>query len=105
MRPAQQPDDNPADEQPDENEATPPPPPLHTDIFVASLGATGELYTSTVRTLTALGLSKLAIPTLLAALHRHRIGSAHKILSTRRKLDTQLHQQPPQPASARRGEG
>ena len=105
-RPAQQPDDNnPADEQPDENEATPPPPPLHTDIFVVSLGATGELYTSTVRTLTALGLNKPAISTLLAALHRHLISSAHKILSTRRKLDTQLHRQPTQPASARRGEG
>ena len=79
--------------------------PRNTDIFVASLGAAGELYESTVHTLRALGIDKPAITTLLAALHLHLIRSTSNILSTRRKLDALLQQQPVQPASARTGQG
>jgi hypothetical protein len=75
----------------------------NTDIFVASLGATGEIYESSTHALRALGIDKLSLKSLLTSIHLHIVRSTCQILSTRRKLDSLLQQQ--QPASTRRGEG
>ena len=90
----------------DNGDAAPPPPPVYTDIFVASFGVTGEVYQSTAHSLRALGIDDAALKSLLAAIHLHIVRDTCKILTTRRKLDALLQQQPQQqPASARRGEG
>jgi ribonuclease HI len=75
----------------------------NTDIFVASFGATGEIYESSTHALRALGIDKLSLKSLLTSIHLHIVRSTCQILSTRRKLDSLLQQQ--QPASTRRGEG
>jgi ribonuclease HI len=90
----------------DGDDSAPPPPPVYTDIFVASFGVTGEVYQSTAHSLRALGIDDAALKSLLAAIHLHIVRDTCKILTTRRKLDALLQQQPQQqPASARRGEG
>jgi hypothetical protein len=75
---------------------------IFSDIFIASFGATGDIYASSAYALRALEIEENAIKCLLASIHLHIVRSTCNILSTRRKLDSLLQQQP---ASTRRGEG